>query len=193
MLPRLGTSKFVSTWLVVTLTLSVIAMVDGGLLWSWLAFSPSAVWQGEVWRLVTWIAIEPSPMMLVVTLGSIYKFGGELAPRWGDRRLRRYVFDVLVGSAVITAMLALVIDGVWPIYCDGGWSVGDVLVIAWARQFPTSELTIYSAVTVRGPQLVFATIGVTVLFALAAGIWSWMPELLACAAAALYPLSRLRQ
>lgn len=193
MWPRLGTSPLVSTWLLVTLVVSVIALVDGGWLWSALAFSPSLVWQGEVWRLVTWIFVEPSPMMLVVTLASIYKFGGELAPRWGDRRLRRYAIEVLVGSAVVTTLLALVSDNIWLVFCDGGWSVGDALVIAWARQFPSRELVIYQVITVRGQQLVLSTIGVTVLFALAAGVWSWTPELLVCIAAALYPASRLRR
>lgn len=193
MWPRLGTSPLVSTWLLVTLVVSVIALVDGGWLWSTLAFAPALIWQGEVWRLVTWIFVEPSPMMLVLTLGSIYKFGGELAPRWGDRRLRRYVTEVLVGAAVITLLLGLVIDGVWLVFCDGGWSVGDVLVIAWARQFPSRELEIYQVIRVSGQQLVFMTIGITVLFALAAGVWSWTPELLVCIGAALYPMSRLRR
>src|SRR5690348_2497474 len=95
MLPRLNASKLVSNWLMVTLAASIFAVFDGGWLAGWTAFAPSRIWSGELWRLVTWFLVERSPLQLIVTCLFIYKFAGELAPRWGDRRLRRFVLELL--------------------------------------------------------------------------------------------------
>ena len=189
---RIGTSKLVTTWMIVTVVVSVAAMLDGGWLWSNLALAPSQVWRGEVWRLFTWIFVEPSPIALIFTVVSIYKFAGELAPRWGDRRLLRYLIDLLVGSAIITCFLGLVFDSVFMMYRDAGWAVDDILVIAWARQYPNSELIIHRMIHLRGQQIVVMTLAVTGLFALGAGILPWAPELLACAGAVMYSSARLR-
>src|SRR6201995_4319962 len=88
MLPRLGSSKLVSVWIWVTLLASIVAIVDGGWIAGWAALAPARIWRGEVWRLVTWGGVERGPLQLVVTCASIYKFGGELAPRWGGRGAR---------------------------------------------------------------------------------------------------------
>ena len=189
---RLGTSNLVIAWMIATILVSIAAMLDGGWLWSNLALAPSQVWRGEVWRLITWIFVEPSPVSLIFTVFTIYKFGGELAPTWGDRRLFRYLVDLLVGSAIITCFLGLLFDSVFMMYRDAGWALDDILVIAWARQYPTRELIIYRMIHLHGGQVVWMTIAVTALFAIAAGILPWAPELLACLGAVMYSEARLR-
>ena len=193
MLPRLGASKLVSTWIAITLAASVVALLDGGWLSGWLALAPSRIWRGEVWRLGTWVFVEPGPMNLILTCASIYKFGGELAPRWGDLRLRRFLIEVLGGAAVVTTLLALASGTAWHMHRFGGWAIGDALVIAWARQYPNSTLALYGLIQLRGRHLITVTIGITVVFALSSGPLIMAPELLACAAAFWYPSSRLAQ
>src|SRR5688572_3986505 len=100
MIPRIGSSKLVSTWLVITLCASIVAMADGGWLASWTALSPKQIWQGQVWRLVTWVFVERDPYTLVFTCACIYKFGGELQPRWGDRRMRRFMLQLVLVASV---------------------------------------------------------------------------------------------
>src|SRR5688500_6299697 len=90
-IPRAPPGRLVTMWIFATLGISVVAMADGGTLAGWLALRPQRVWSGEVWRLVTWIALEPRAISLAMTCAAIYVFGGELAVRWGDRRLRRYL------------------------------------------------------------------------------------------------------
>jgi membrane associated rhomboid family serine protease len=185
-LPRLGSSKLISTWIWMTILASVLAAVSGGLL-HWAALAPARIWRGEVWRLVTWVFVEPGALALILTCASIYKFGGELAPRWGDRRLRRFLVEILGGAAVATALLGLISAEVWHTRYLGGWAVGDVLVIAWARQYPDSVLVLYGVVRLNGRHLITAVIAITGVYALFAGPLAMAPELLACVAAYSYP------
>jgi membrane associated rhomboid family serine protease len=191
MFPRLGSSKLVSTWIKITLVASIVAILDRGWLSGWLALAPSRIWRGELWRLGTWVFVESGPWNLILTCASIYKFGGELAPRWGDQRLRRFLIEVLGSAAVATTLLALVSGTAWHMHRFGGWAVGDALVIAWARQYPDSTLMLYGLLRLRGRDLITVTIGVTVVFALFSGPFVMAPELLACAAAFWYPSTRL--
>jgi membrane associated rhomboid family serine protease len=186
-LPRIGSSRVVSTWITITLAASIVAMLDGGWLESWTALEPDLIWRGQVWRVLTWALIELGPMDLVITCVSIYKFGGELAPRWGERRLRRFALQFIIAAGVMTALGALVSDHAWQMHRCGGWAVGDALVIAWARQYPTATLRLYGVIELSGRQLIGFTVGVTVLFAIATSPFVMMPELVACLAAAMYP------
>jgi len=192
MWPRLGSSKFVTRWILVTLASSIVATLDGGWLASWAALAPSRILHGEVWRLATWPLIEAGPLSLVLTCAAIYKFGGELAVRWGDRRLRRFIGAIVVGAAVLTCGLAAIAGGAH-LERLGGWAVTDALVIAWARQFPERTLVLYGLVAVRGRELVAVTLGIAILIAIYVGPIAMAPELIACSAAATFPRTLLRR
>jgi membrane associated rhomboid family serine protease len=191
MIPRLGSSKLVSRWIALTLAASIFAAIDGGWLTMWTAFAPSRIWRGEVWRLGTWVFVEGGALQLVLTCVAIYHFGGQLAVRWGDRRLRRFMIEVLGVAAVAAAVLALVSGDLWRSYRVGGWAVGNALAIAWARQFPDSTLQLYGLLRLRGRDLITVTIGVTAVYAIFAGPFRWALELVVCAAAYWYPADRL--
>jgi membrane associated rhomboid family serine protease len=190
MLPRLGSSKLISSWIWITLLASIAAAVSHGLM-GWAALAPARIWRGEVWRLVTWVFVEPGAVALIMTCASLYKFGGELAPRWGERRLRRFLIEILGGAAVATALLGLISSEVWRAGYLGGWAVGDVLVIAWARQYPDSVLVLYGLLRLNGRNLIAVVIAITCAYAIFAGPLAMAPELLACAAAYSYPGARL--
>jgi membrane associated rhomboid family serine protease len=183
-LPRLGSSKLVTNWIIVTLSVSIVGWLDGRFA-AWVALMPSRIVQGEVWRLFTWPFAQPGPMSLVLTCAAIFKFGGELAVRWGDRRLQRYATELLLAAGAITCLLALV-AGQRFLIRTGGWAVTDILVIGWARQFPSATLVLYGMLELQGKRLVQITVGVSILFALSYGPVVMAPELSACALAALY-------
>jgi membrane associated rhomboid family serine protease len=192
MSPQQRSSEFVTQWLLVTLGASMFAWLDGGWLSQFAALAPSRIFGGELWRLVTWPLVDMGPLSLVLTCVTIYKFGGELAVRWGDRRLQRFAFQIIVAAGVITCLLAMV-TGHRLMRHLGGWAVSDLLVIAWARQFPERYIVVYGMLTVRGQQLIYLTLGTTALFALAGGFVAHAPELAACAIATLYPTQLLRR
>lgn len=191
MLPR-PASRLVARWIVATLAVSIVAVVDGGWLASWLALAPARIWHGELWRLVSWPLVVLGPVGLVLTCAAIYKFGGELAVRWGDRRLRRFVGEIVVAAGVATTVVAA-IAGHGELWRTGGWAVTDALVIAWARQFPDRTLVLYGLLALRGRELISVTIAITGVFAVYVGPLTMMPELVACAAAAAYPARLLRR
>lgn len=192
MLPRLGSSKLVSNWILITLGASIVSALDGGWLARWTALAPSRIFHGEIWRLITWPFVESGPISLVVTCVFIYRFGTELAQSWGDRRLLRFSAQVLVGAAVVTCILNMLVGSRFAQHL-GGWAVSDMLLIAWARQFPDRTLVLYGVLQARGQQLVNMTVGVMVLFALFLGPLAVAPELAACLAAVVYPREWLRK
>jgi membrane associated rhomboid family serine protease len=185
-------SKLIPRWLALTLVASIVAALDGGWIVSWAALAPSRIWHGEVWRLVTWPLVETGVMSLLFTCVANYKFGGELAERWGDPRLFRFVRHVVLSAAVVTCIVG-VIPGLGYVHRLGGWAITEALVIAWARQFPERTLSLYGLVALRGKELVQLTLAIAVLFAIFHGVVASVPELVACGAAALYPRSWLRQ
>lgn len=189
MLPRLGSSSLVTKWLAITIVVSVIGALDGGFLMHWLSLVPHRILAGEVWRLATWPFVEPSPVELVLTCMAIFRFGTELSVSWGPRRLARFAIETLLTAGVVAVILSTITHT--PMRHLGGWAVGDLLVIAWARQFPNRALTFYGLVTVYGRNLVHLTIAITAVYAIYVGIVEFSPELVTCAIAALYPTSRL--
>lgn len=110
---------------------------------------------------------------------------------WGDRRLRRFVVEIVLASGVAACLVAAV-TGHAQMWRIGGWATTDALVIAWARQFPNRALVFYGLVALHGRDLIRVTIGITVIYAVFAGPIAMSPELSACAFAALYPRDRLR-
>ncbi len=186
MWPRVGSSKFVSQWITVTVVASLFATFDGGWLLHWASLAPSKIWHGQIWRLVTWPVIEQGPLGIVVTCIAIYKFGGELAVRWGDRRLRRFTIEVVLAASIVTTLLAGLAGHTYLVRV-GGWAITDALLVAWARQFPYTPVQLYQFLTLQGRQLVMFTVGVAVLFAVYYGPVAMAPELVACAIAAWYP------
>lgn len=187
MLPRLGSSKLVSTWILLTLGASIFAMLDGGWLVRWTALVPEKIWHGEIWRIGTWAVLQLGPLGLILTCASIYKFGGELAPRWGDRRLRRFALQIVLAGGVAAAICGLISEDAWQSHRVGGWAISDALVIAWARQYPRSSIQLYGLLVLSGRQLVGFTIAVTLLYAIATSPLVMAPELVACLGAAYYP------
>ena len=76
----------------------------------------------------------------------------------------------------------------------GGFAVSDVLVIAFARQFPDRTLRmVYGMLPLSGQQLVMFVVAVNVLIAIYVGPLVYAPELAACALAAYYPQSWLKK
>lgn len=191
---RFGSSKLISLWIAVTVIATIASHLDGGWLAKHAALSPSRIWSGEVWRLGTWPFFVSLPMGLVYTGVAIYKFGGELSVRWGDQRLRTFVVEVIGVAAIGTAMLAFLFDGAMWLSRLGGTVVFDVLAIAWAKQFPTAQLTVfYGTFTITGRTFIKFVIGLNVLLGIAVGLFYMAPELIACAAAYYYPAERLRR
>jgi hypothetical protein len=89
----------------------------------------------------------------------------------------------------VTCVVALV----WPALrlqpFVGAWPVVSALIIAWASAFPTRNLLLYFVVPLGGRNLVYATLGGTLIFALLGGVSGFIPHF----AAQLLSLAAMRR
>jgi membrane associated rhomboid family serine protease len=175
--------------LAAALVASLIAALDvrgGGHLFWWLALVPHRVWEGELWRLVTWVLVQPGPMSLVFFCVTLFHCGGELEWGWGTRYFasRLLALVVLVGLVTL-AVVAVAGEGSRLPYL-GGRPVTCALIIAWALQYPERRVAVYGVLVVGGRTLAHGTLLVVLLFTAYVGVVGMTPELAACAAALLY-------
>ncbi len=150
-------------------------------------FVPSLVWQGEVWRLVTWIFYELSPINLVFYVVILYWLGRDLANRWGSLRFIAMYLGLAIACAAGTALIGKFLwTDVYSIPHFGSWAVTDGLIIAWAVYNPNQQINLYFVIPVTGKALVWITIGGTILYALFEGFGGFVPHFLAEAMMLLY-------
>jgi hypothetical protein len=130
-----------------------------------LALIPEAVLAGEVWRVVTFLALPLtySPLWLFFTLCFLYFVVNTLEQEWGAFRT---TFYVLV-STVVTVLYSLIFS----------YSVLDVrhfeasLFLAAAALFPNYQVTLFFAIPVKLKILAMIT-GGFILLELFRGEWS---------------------
>jgi membrane associated rhomboid family serine protease len=120
--------------IVATVVVSLVAAVGGrsGLgLQQVLLLDTGAVWQGEVWRLITWVLVEDSPLNLLFGGLVLFWFGRDLVEAWGERRFLLTYFAVPAVAGVLTSLLALPWPGLDAYRFAGFWVALEALVVAW--------------------------------------------------------------
>jgi len=143
------------------------------------ALIPDLVLGGEVWRVVTWVFFETEALPLVFGLLGLWWFGGDLSQTWGSRRFLGTYLGLTVATGVATSLLALVVPGfIQPAYA-GPWPLVDALIIAWATHYPYRDLYVYFVLPLRGRNLIYATLGGTLLFGLLYGLPLFVPHFIA--------------
>ncbi len=163
---------------VVSLTAAIGAQLGQGIRQA-ILLQPAAVWEGEVWRLFTWVLVEENPLNLLFGGLVLYWFGRDMAFAWGPRRFLATWFLVPAAAGVVTCLLALVWPRLLASWASGFWVALNVLVIAWGLAWPGRQILLYFALPVSGQALVWITIGGTVLFALFSSVAAFVPHLLA--------------
>ena len=181
-------SPTVAALLAATFALSLgAALADG---FGALALVPDRVWRGEVWRLVTWVFAVQGPRALVATAVVLYWFGGELAARWREPGLRRFVAAIVGVTGVGTLALTAMIPAARHLPYLGSWALCDALVIAWALEFPDRRLRVYGGLSIGGRALAYGPAGLTALAAIYLGPIVVLPELLAAITALAWMSAR---
>jgi membrane associated rhomboid family serine protease len=177
------------------LILIVLAMSAGGSLLdrmgiplvrsSWL--SVDQVWQGEVWRVVTWAPLDLSPLGLLFGCLLLYFVGPDLLRRWGTRR---FLLSFFGGGALVGAITCLIGRYVWRDVAGvphlGLWPILEGLMIAWAVLFPDRQILVYFALPVAGRNLIVLTVAITVVMAALNGFPLFVPHFTAELAALVY-------
>jgi membrane associated rhomboid family serine protease len=151
---------------------------SGGL-FDFVALVPADVWRAQVWRLVTWSFVEPTPLGLIFGCLFLYWFGADLAGEWGSSRFLRVFGSVMVVSALLTCLVAKVDPPILEHPYLGTWALTTSMVVAWGLWFPDRVVRIYFVLPIRGWWLAWLTVAITVIYATYSGWTKYLPELLA--------------
>lgn len=141
---------------------------------------PQAVFGGQVWRLLTWSFLEPQPLGLIFACLLFLFLGRDLVGSWGPERFLLRCLGLVVATGAVSALIGQFVftgmrDAIWM----SAWPLGEALIIAWATQFPSSQLLVYFVLPVGGQRLVILTIAGTLIFAALSGFDLYLPHFVA--------------
>ena len=112
---------------------------------------PERVLAGEVWRLLTFLALPPSlhPLWALLALYLLYLFGTALEARWGEVRFTLYV---AIG-VVATVAAAFVAPGALATNAF----IGTSIFLAFATLYPDFQLLVFFVLPIRVKWLALLT------------------------------------
>lgn len=140
---------------------------------------PRLVLGGEVWRLFTWVLVEPSPLSLLFVALTLYWFGKELAEEWGSLRFLRVYGAVTLVASAGTCLVALVDRDALAASFIGAWPLAAAVTVAWGFWFPDRTIRIWFVLPLRGIVVAWLVVGLTIAYAVYAGWEHYLPSLLA--------------
>lgn len=113
-----------------------------GFVYSKMVLVPQLVLRGEIWRILTFIAIPPnlSPIWIVFALYFYYMVGGALENEWGTFRFNVYYFLGILATIAVSFIFGIPVT---PTY------VNLSLFLAFARIYPNYELLIFFILPVK--------------------------------------------
>jgi membrane associated rhomboid family serine protease len=173
---------------------TLLASVASAALGAPLVLASSAVWAGQAWRLLSFGLVAAHPIGLVFGCLALYGFGRELYAAWGEAGLLRACAGLALGAALVTCVLGRLWPALDPLAFAGQWAVLGGLIVAWGRLFPGRALRWFGVVPMTGRYVVWATLGVTLLFVLFYGLAPFVPHVAAELLALAYmgPVRRWR-
>jgi membrane associated rhomboid family serine protease len=163
---------------VLTFALSLAGGLVPALL-GWGVLIPGLVWQGDFWRMVTWVFFETGPVNLLIACFMIVWLGRDLSRSWGPRRFLAVYLTLTLASAVVPVLLAPLSIAVQRSPIIGAWAVISALVVAWGLLHADQQILLYFILPISGRNIVYLTIGLTVLYAVFAGPVAMLPYLVA--------------
>lgn len=127
-----------------------------------LAFIPHLVFQGEVWRLITFIFIPRNTGILwgIISLILYYGIGTELENQWGTFKFNVYYLIGMIG--IIISSLLFNVAGV-PTYLNLS------LFLAFAKLYGETEFRIYFLIPVKAKYLGWLSLGLASYSAISSG------------------------
>lgn len=143
---------------------------------AWGTLVPSAVLEGEIWRLATWTFLDRDPLSLLFAALMLFSFGRDLAWAWGSRRLFLTWLGFGAASGAVAVLLALAVP--MPGW-SGPWAVISAFMVAWGLLFPERQMSFWGVLPLSGRNLVWLTIGITLFLGAFYGMRSMVPHLAA--------------
>src|SRR5262245_10931542 len=141
---------------------------------------PERVWDGELWRLLSWVFVELHPLSLIFGCLALWLFGSDLNYSWGPRRFLAVYAGFAVASGALTCVIARLL---WPTLMGipyfRMWPVVEALIIAWATLNPNRQILLYFVLPIGGRAIIYATVGGTLLYAILLRFEIFIPDFIA--------------
>ncbi len=133
-----------------------------------LAFDPAGVLSGHVWRLVSWVLVQDSPLTLFFAAFMLWWLGQQLVFVWGERRFLARFFGITLGAGVLATLVALVYPPATIAHINA-WPTVNALLVVWALMFPDRPLSWFGVVNMTAKMMAALVVFGTVLYAIAYG------------------------
>lgn len=84
-------------YLIIAYVIGYVIQLTTPELYQFLQFNPYEIFQGQIWRVVTWILVPPESLGIftIIMLFLYYSLGRELEHTWGSERFTKYIFQEL--------------------------------------------------------------------------------------------------
>ncbi len=130
------------------------------------AFHAGAIVSGQLWRVVSWVFVQPDPFGLLFVGLMIWWLGPQLMYVWGERRFLLRLLGITVGASIATTAIAFLWAPAGQAHL-GAWPTVNALIVAWAMIYPDRQVNIWGVLPITGKTLALLVVFGTVLYALA--------------------------
>jgi len=160
-------------------------------LYALVPLEPGKVLRGQIWRVATWVWVEPDPISLLFRCLMLFWLGRDLCAIWGSRRFFAIYFGTVLFAGVVTVLLSLIDADIRRQTYLGSWALDAALTIAWGLNFPNRVIRIYFVIPIRGFILAWGSVALSVAFSIYNG-WERYAHILAAEGAMLAWFYRAR-
>ena len=124
----------------------------------YLSLDPAAILHGQIWRIITFVAIPPSAnlIMCALLLYVYYLLGKQLEAILGTFRFNLFIFQ----GILLHVLGSLIVYGITSVFTGGGWRIGmdtEYLILSmfflFAFMFQDAQFMLYFAIPIKGKWL----------------------------------------
>ena len=133
----------------------IIQLVNSNAL-NYMTLDPCYIFQGQIWRLITWIIIPPSNLssglnafFAIVMLIFYLSIGSNLEKAWGDFKYNVYIF----GGMIFTVIAAFICYPIFPNVAYGAafstYYICMSIFLGFAMTFPETKVYLYFIIPIK--------------------------------------------
>jgi len=135
-----------------------------GMLSGLFILSPSAVFKGQIWQLVTYVFVSPRLMDVLFNGLLIWFIGSDLEQMWGRKFYLQFLFTSVIASGILYCLMSLGFGSLPPLMGMTGFSYA--LLIAYAILFSERTLTFMLIFPMKAKYFCWLLIGVELFMGL---------------------------
>jgi hypothetical protein len=130
----------------------VLDLVAPGLYESYLSLNAKAIFNGQIWRIFTFLIQGPSnnPLFAIIALYLYYMIGTNLEHLWGAFRFNMYFLIGILGHIMAAIFVYLILGDV---YILGTTYLNFSLFFAFAATYPNMQFLLYFIIPVKAKWL----------------------------------------